>query len=105
MPMSPASQRGLMSKEASTSISRTGSDADLQRSNIPDYSLVGFACAPSAAGDVTLTVGLVTGLPYPESRPIRVLMSRDACRDLAVALERLARVSSAGPAGRSFQLG
>jgi hypothetical protein len=94
-----------MSNEVRKTISQTGSDADLQRSNIPDYSLVGFACAPSAAGAVTLTVGLVTGLPYPESRPIRVLMSREACRDLSVALERLARVSSAGPNCRSFQLG
>jgi hypothetical protein len=94
-----------MFNEASKSICKTGSDADLQRSNIPDYSLVGFACAPSAAGDVTLTVGLVTGLPYPESRPIRVLMSREACRELAVALERLARTSNAGRDCRSYQLG
>jgi hypothetical protein len=93
-----------MSNAVSESIAKTGSDADLQRSNIPDYSLVGFACAPSAAGAVTLTVGLVTGLPYPESRPIRVLMSREACRDLAVALERSARGPN-GPNGRSFQLG
>jgi hypothetical protein len=71
-----------MSNEVSEAIAKTASDADLQRSNIPDHSLVGFACAPSAAGAVTLTVGLVTGLPYPESRPIRVLMSCEACRDL-----------------------
>ena len=84
-----------MIDEVSKAISATRSDAGLQRANIPDYSLVGFACAPSAAGAVTLTVGLVTGLPYPESRPIRVVMSREACRDLAGALDRLARVSQA----------
>ena len=76
---------------------RTRGDHQLQRSNIPDYSLVGFACAPSAADAVTLTVGLVTGLPYPESRPIRVVMSREACSDLAAALERLARLPHPRP--------
>jgi hypothetical protein len=85
-----------MSDEAIKSVCSPGTDAALQRSNIPDYSLVGFACAPSATGAVTLTVGLVTGLPYPESRPIRVLMSREACRDLAGALDRLARGPHAG---------
>jgi hypothetical protein len=76
---------------------RTRSDRDLQRSNIPDYSLVGFACGPSAIDAVALTVGLVTGLPYPESRPIRVLMSRQPCSDLAAALERLARMPQPRP--------
>jgi hypothetical protein len=66
------------------------SDPDLLRSNIPEYSFVGFA-GSCAANTVTLTVGLVTGLPYPESRPIRVLISRDECRELAAALERLAQ--------------
>ena len=71
------------------------SDPYLLRSNIPEYSFVGFAGATSSANTVALTVGLVTGLPYPESRPIRVLMSREECRSLAIALERLAHVTEA----------
>lgn len=67
-------------------------DPNLQRSNIPEYSLVGFAGATSSTNIIALTVGLVTGLPYPESRPMRVLMSREECRSLDVALERLADV-------------
>jgi hypothetical protein len=69
------------------------SDPLLLRSNIPGYSFVGFAGATSSANTVALTLGLVTGLPYPESRPIRVLMSREECRNLAIALERLAHVT------------
>jgi hypothetical protein len=70
------------------------SEGDLLRSNIPAYSLVGFACATSADNAVTLTIALVSAPPYPESRPIRVLMSRDACHDLAFALERLAHLTN-----------
>jgi hypothetical protein len=69
------------------------SDPHLLRSNIPEYSFVGFAGATSSANTVALTVGLVTGLPYPESQPIRMLMSREECRNLAIALERLAHVT------------
>ena len=69
------------------------SDPHLLRSNIPEYSFVGFAGATSSANTVALTIGLVTSLPYPESRPIRVLMSREECRSLAIALERLAHVT------------
>ena len=68
------------------------SDNELLRSNIPEYTFVGFACATSARHSVTLTLGLVAGLPYPESRPVRVLMARDECRDLAIALGRLAQL-------------
>ena len=42
------------------------SDPHLLRSNIPEYSFVGFAGATSSANTVALTIGLVTGLPYPE---------------------------------------
>jgi hypothetical protein len=66
----------------------TSEDGALLRSNIPTYSLVGFACATSADSAVILTLGLVTSSPHPESRPIRVLMSREACRDLVGSLER-----------------
>ena len=86
-----------MLEEVKEATDRARGDRHLQRSNIPDYSLVGFACAPSATDAVALTVGLVTGLPYPESRPIRVLMSREACSDLAAALERLARMPHPRP--------
>ena len=68
-------------------------DPNLLRSNIPEYSFIGFAGATGSTNTIALTVGLVTGLPYPESRPIRVLMSREECRSLATALERLANVS------------
>jgi D-serine deaminase-like pyridoxal phosphate-dependent protein len=76
-------------------MSRTGNkrtldrDPCLVRTSIPEYSLVGFVCATAAENAVTLTLGLVTGPPYPESRPIRVRMSRDDCRELAVALDRV----------------
>ncbi len=67
-------------------------DPNLLRSNIPEYAFIGFAGATASTNTIALTVGLVTGLPYPESRPIRVLMSREECRSLAIALERLANV-------------
>jgi len=68
------------------------SDSNLLRSDIPEYACVGFACATGTADAVTLTLGLVTGWQYPESRPIRVSMSRDECRHLAAALARLAQL-------------
>src|SRR5829696_5225152 len=58
------------------------SDPNLLRSNIPEYSFIGFAGAAPSTNTIALTVGPVTGLPYPESRPIRVLMSREECRSL-----------------------
>jgi hypothetical protein len=67
-------------------------DPCLVRTSVPEYSLVGFACATVGQNAVTLTLGLVTGLPYPESRPIRVRMSRENCRELAVALDRVERM-------------
>jgi hypothetical protein len=68
------------------------SDNVLLRSNIPNYSFVGFACAPGADTSVALTMGLVTNPPFPESRPIRILLSPGACRELAAALDRVTRV-------------
>ena len=84
-------EAGLESNVAVSSLIE--SPPDLLRSNIPEYSCVGFACAKSTSNGVTLTLGLVTGLPFPESRPIRVLMSADECRDLAAALARMAQRS------------
>lgn len=75
------------------------SDANLLRLNIPEYRLVGFACAAPGADAMAVTIGLVTDLPYPESRPIRVLMSRDQCRELAMALERAAQLNDVLPIG------
>ena len=46
------------------------------RSNIPEYSFVGFAGATSSANAVALTIGLVTGLPYPESADPRADVTR-----------------------------
>jgi hypothetical protein len=66
------------------------SDPELLRSNIPEYFLVGHASAPAAENAVALTLGLVTDGPYPEARPVRVLVSRKTCGDLAMALARLA---------------
>ena len=63
-------------------------DPELLRSNIPEYFLVGHACAPAAENAVSLTLALVTNGPYPEARPVRVLVSRKMCGDLAVALAR-----------------
>ena len=77
------------------SATESSSDPNLLRSNIPEYSFVGFAGATPSTNTVALTVRLVTGLPYPESRPIRVVMSREECRSLAIALERLANVPEA----------
>jgi hypothetical protein len=70
------------------------SDTLLLRSNIPDYCLVGFACG-TANQAVTLTLGLVSDLPFPESRPIRVRMSREGWRQLAGAPDRLPRIDNA----------
>ena len=39
------------------------SDPHLLRSNIPEYSFVGFAGATSSANTVALTIGLVTAYP------------------------------------------
>ena len=66
----------------------TSGDSGLFRSNIPAYSLVGFACA-AVHDEITVTMGLVTNTAYPESRPIRVLISREACSELGAALARL----------------
>ena len=66
------------------------SDPELLRSNMPEYFLVGYACAPEADNAVALTLGLVSDDPCPEARPVRVLVSRRACGDLALALGRLA---------------
>jgi hypothetical protein len=66
------------------------SDPELLRSNMPEYFLVGYASAPAAENAVALTLGLVSDGPYPEARPVRVLVSRKTCGDLAVALARLA---------------
>lgn len=66
------------------------SDPDLLRSNMPEFFLVGYACAPEADNAVALTLGLVSNGPYPEARPVRVLVSRKTCGDLALALGRLA---------------
>jgi len=44
------------------------SDLNLMRPNIPEYSFVGFAGAAPATNTIALPMGLVTGLPYPESR-------------------------------------
>ena len=76
------------------------SERDLLSSNMPTYSLIGFGCATAPDNAVSLTVGLVTDPPFPESRPIRVLMSREECRDLAVALVRLAQVPEVKPTYR-----
>ena len=75
-------------------------EGDLLSSNMPTYSLVGFGCATAPDNAVSVTVGLVTDPPFSESRPIRVLMSREECRDLAVALVRLAQVPEVKPAYR-----
>jgi hypothetical protein len=66
------------------------SDPELSRPNMPEYFLVGYACAPEADNAVALTLGLVSEGPYPEARPVRVLVSRRTCGDLALALGRLA---------------
>jgi len=72
---------------------------------MPTYSLVGFGCATAPDNAVSVTVGLVTDQPFPESRPIRVLMSREECRDLAVALVRLAQVPEVKPTYRETRKG
>ncbi len=73
-------------------LDRDQHDPCLVRTSIPEYSLVGFACATTPENAVTMTLGHVTGMPYPESRPIRVRMSRANCRELAVALDRMERM-------------
>ena len=66
------------------------SDPELLRSNISEHFLVGYACAPSVDNAVSLTLGLVTDGAHPEARPVRVLVSRKTCGELALALARLA---------------
>jgi hypothetical protein len=81
----------------------TPSDGELLRSNIPAYSLVGFACATTVDAGVTLTMGLVTRPPFPESRPIRVIISAEACRELARALDRVSRICPVSPSAMRIE--